>query len=309
MGRFNAYRFEDPIAVFQDAGYVDLFDTFQGPNAYTYQLYGELGYLNHALASPALLANSLGASTWHINSDEATQFDYNDTILDTGEAGWEVRSDAEELYAANAFRTSDYDPLIVGLTMVAPVKTVSVDASGINGDAGGKITARITEGWAACGFSNAQFIPLTGEAAATAPTGIVFPSRLFDFTVANCAPGSGITVELTHPSTQPFGTTYWKYGRTTEKPTHHWYPVPDAIVSGNTVTFSITDGGFGDDDLTTNGTIVDPSGPGLRSGTSIPTLSEWALLLLAGLTGLFAVGTLRQRMRSGATTIPRTQAS
>ena len=41
-----------------------------------------------------------------------------------------------------------------------------------------------------------------------------------------------------------------------------------ATISGNTVTFSITDGGLGDDGLTVNGTIVGRGRPGVPAGTS-----------------------------------------
>ena len=51
----------------------------------------------------------------------------------------------------------------------------------------------------------------------------------------------------------------------------------------NDKLFAITDGGVGDDDLLANGTIVDQGGPGSGPGgvSSVPTLSEWAMVLLA----------------------------
>ncbi|MFT3779446.1 MAG: IPTL-CTERM sorting domain-containing protein [Ottowia sp.] len=62
-------------------------------------------------------------------------------------------------------------------------------------------------------------------------------------------------------------------------------------ISGNTVTFTIRDGGLGDDDLTVNGVIRDPGGPSIDTGlVPIPTLGQWALWLLAALLGLSAVG-------------------
>ena len=71
-----------------------------------------------------------------------------------------------------------------------------------------------------------------------------------------------------------------------------------ATLTGNTATFTLTDGGLGDDDLTVNGSIIDDGGVGVPatdiSTTDIPTLSEWALLLLAGLLGLFGMRRVRR---------------
>jgi trimeric autotransporter adhesin len=78
-----------------------------------------------------------------------------------------------------------------------------------------------------------------------------------------------------------------------------WYVMP-ATISGSTETFSITDGGLGDDDLAANGTIVDQGDPGTPGTTlrQVPTLDEWgrALLLLPMLaTGMAALRRHRAR--------------
>lgn len=60
-----------------------------------------------------------------------------------------------------------------------------------------------------------------------------------------------------------------------------------ATVVGNTATFTLVDGGLGDDDLAANGTIVDQGGPGVPAAltaTDIPALSPMMLALLALLT-------------------------
>jgi hypothetical protein len=59
----------------------------------------------------------------------------------------------------------------------------------------------------------------------------------------------------------PPGTRYWKWGPTPDQATPHWYEMP-ATISGDTVRFSITDGGLGDDDfaLGPNGTVIDAGG-------------------------------------------------
>jgi hypothetical protein len=59
---------------------------------------------------------------------------------------------------------------------------------------------------------------------------------------------------------------YWKYGATPGNPADHWYEfTPDgmtgATLATGKVTLQLTDGLRGDDDLTTNGTILDPGGP------------------------------------------------
>ncbi len=165
----------------------------------------------------------------------------------------------------------------------------------------GNITATFTGGGAGCGYTAAQFIPLTGHAASpptgSAPAGVSFPQGLFDFTTGGCTAGSTITLTITYPQTIPAGASYWKYGPTPGNAVPHWYVLP-ATIAGNTATFSITDGGLGDDDLAANGTIVDQGGPGVPGGggtASIPTLSEWGLILLAGMLGMFGMGAMRRR--------------
>ena len=169
----------------------------------------------------------------------------------------------------------------------SPPVTTTYTAPSATGS--GMITASFTGGGVACTFTVSQFIPLTGHAASppagTAPAGVTFPHGLFDFTTSGCTPGSTITMTITYPAALAGGTQYWKYGPTPGNAVPHWYVLPATIV-GNTATFSITDGGMGDDDLAANGTIVDQGGPGGGgggSGTAVPTLSGLLLFLLAAL--------------------------
>ena len=163
----------------------------------------------------------------------------------------------------------------------------------------GGATATVSGGGATCGFTNAQFVVVSVVPAAP-PAGYSFPHGLFDFTLANCAPGGTATLTLTYPSALPAGTVYWKYGPTPSNASPTWYRMP-ATITGNTATFTITDGGLGDDDLAANGAIVDQGGPGVpgvpggAGATAIPTLSEWAMLALMGL--LLGYGGWRLRRR------------
>jgi hypothetical protein len=161
----------------------------------------------------------------------------------------------------------------------------------------GTVTASFTGGGATCGYSVSQFIPLTGHAASppagSAPAGISFPHGLFDFTTSGCTAGSTITLTIAYPQALPPDTAYWKYGPTPTNASYHWYQLP-ATIAGNTATFSITDGGLGDDDLTANGTIVDQGGPGVPVASGIPTLSEWGILMLTGLLLLLGMRQTRR---------------
>lgn len=103
IGDLNAYAKEDPIDALTDAGYVNLIERFNGDDGYSYTFDGRQGYLDHALASPSLLAQITGAAEWHVNADEPLLLDYNTEFNPAG------------AYRADAFRSSDHDPVVVGL--------------------------------------------------------------------------------------------------------------------------------------------------------------------------------------------------
>jgi uncharacterized repeat protein (TIGR01451 family) len=175
--------------------------------------------------------------------------------------------------------------------------TAVTSYSGPSATGSGTITASFTGGGPGCTFSNPQFIPVTGNPASppagTAPAS--FPHGLFTFTLSGCTPGSTITMTMTYPATLPAGAQYWKYGPEPANAAPHWYVLP-ATLAGATAIFTITDGGQGDDDLAANGTIVDQGGPGVpipgAGAIQTPTLSEWALLLLAAM--ILVIGVRRR---------------
>jgi hypothetical protein len=170
----------------------------------------------------------------------------------------------------------------------------------------GLATVTLFGGGAACNFApqgtgalqSAFFIPVVGSPksppAGSAPT--TFPFGLLDFVLLACNPGSTVTLSVQFPGTIPPGSVYWKYGPTSAQPAPHWYVLP-ASIAGNTVTFSITDGGLGDDDLAANGTVVDQGGPGGGLGQrTVPALDRLALAMLAMTLALSGVA-LRKRRR------------
>ncbi|XAH23520.1 IPTL-CTERM sorting domain-containing protein [Xylophilus sp. GW821-FHT01B05] len=183
----------------------------------------------------------------------------------------------------------------------------STNLAGTVGSGGGTVTASVGgAGWVFAPQS-AGFIPLQGHPQSPAvapPAGVSFPVGLFDFVAINGTPGSSMTATLTYSQPLPAGTQYWKFGPTAANTTPHWYAFPGAVISGNTVTLTIVDGGLGDDDLRANGTVVEPGGPALvaaavgAGATAIPTLSEWGRLLLLALLSLAAWHGLRRRQRA-----------
>lgn len=120
IGDLNAYDKEDPIQAITDAGYTDLLLSEQGEDAYTYVFDGQLGYLDHALASPGLMAQLTGAAAWNINADEPSLIDYDMTFK---------RPAQDALFAPDPYRSSDHDPVIVGFDFVAPELEVEADPS------------------------------------------------------------------------------------------------------------------------------------------------------------------------------------
>ena len=107
MGDLNAYAKEDPILALEDAGYSNLVNLFHGESAYSYSFGGEMGYLDHALSSSTLTEYVADATVWHINADEPRVFDYN--------VEYKSETQLSSYYGADAYRSSDHDPVIVVL--------------------------------------------------------------------------------------------------------------------------------------------------------------------------------------------------
>ncbi len=159
----------------------------------------------------------------------------------------------------------------------------------------GTATATLVGGGPACGFVTGGSGFVADPAAP--PAGVSFPHGFFQFTAASCpAASGGVTITVTYPNAIPAGAQYYKYGKEAGNATDHYYTIP-ATVSGNQVTFTIIDGGLGDNDLAANGTIVDPGAIGVPAAGGapvvqpVPTLSQYALLALA--LGLFLMAARR----------------
>jgi uncharacterized protein len=119
IGDLNAYAKEDPIRTLQEAGYTDLLDRFApaGVMPYTYTFDATQGYLDHGLADEALLPFVTGTAAWNINADEVPAIDYQESVGAPGNARFRTAVVAAAYYLPDAFRSSDHDPVLVGLEL------------------------------------------------------------------------------------------------------------------------------------------------------------------------------------------------
>ncbi|GAA1699415.1 hypothetical protein GCM10009808_16270 [Microbacterium sediminicola] len=112
LGDFNAYSEEDPIHVLEEAGYTDL-GALTGE--YSYSFSGQSGSLDHVLASAAALETVTGQDIWNINSGEAIALEYS-----------RYNYNLTDFYDESAYRSSDHDPLVIGITALAQPTMVNL---------------------------------------------------------------------------------------------------------------------------------------------------------------------------------------
>ncbi|MCS7289554.1 MAG: ExeM/NucH family extracellular endonuclease [Roseiflexus sp.] len=122
IGDLNSYAQEDPIDVLRNAGYTDVVRQFVGAEAYSYVFNGQWGTLDYALASPSALAKVSGATVYHINADEPNALDYNLNFKSPGQI--------TSLFAPDQYRSSDHDPILVGLNLNDPAALSAVATFG-----------------------------------------------------------------------------------------------------------------------------------------------------------------------------------
>jgi predicted extracellular nuclease len=103
LGDLNAYREEVPLRILRDGGLRDLLG--DDPDHYSFVYRGQAGRLDHALAGTRVAARVRKAGIWHVNADELPEFDYD------GDA-----HSGRRLFAADAWRSSDHDPVYIDLT-------------------------------------------------------------------------------------------------------------------------------------------------------------------------------------------------
>ncbi|WP_324277573.1 endonuclease/exonuclease/phosphatase family protein [Blastococcus brunescens] len=101
LGDLNAYSQEDPIELLREAGLTDLGTQFD-EGRYSYVFDDMSGSLDHAMATASLTAKVTDVAHWNINSVESFAYQYDGD---------------PELYAPHQFRSSDHDPILVGIDL------------------------------------------------------------------------------------------------------------------------------------------------------------------------------------------------
>ncbi len=140
LGDLNAYAMEDALGMLAAGGFTDLSRVYSDPGTYSYGFNGQWGALDHVLANASLLPQVTEVTEYHINADEPPALDYN--------TEFKTANQQIILYAPDAYRMSDHDPLVVGLALssqaptagaggpyiVLPGRTVQLSASGADPD-------------------------------------------------------------------------------------------------------------------------------------------------------------------------------
>lgn len=100
IGDFNSYTKEDPMAALAEAGYANAAKA----DEYSYNYSGLEGSLDHVLLNKAAQALFTGSKVWDINANQSTAYEYS-----------QYSRTKVNYHAADEFRSSDHDPVVVGL--------------------------------------------------------------------------------------------------------------------------------------------------------------------------------------------------
>ncbi|MDY7101928.1 MAG: ExeM/NucH family extracellular endonuclease [Actinomycetota bacterium] len=120
LGDLNSYLEEDPIAALE-AELVHELRALPRADGYSYVYFGQQGFLDHILTTPELHEKVVDVAVWHINADEARVLDYNDEVVDN------ENDDPSQLSAEGAARSSDHDPVLIGIDLDDPVTGPTCD--------------------------------------------------------------------------------------------------------------------------------------------------------------------------------------
>lgn len=207
IGDFNAYGMESPITQMTDAGIVNELERFVRPSGlpYSYVFGHSAGYIDHALTTPSMSAQVVGASEFHNNADEPSVIDYN------------TDGKIQDLYVNNAYRASDHDPVTITLNVapgfvdIGSSLTIGRSAFGLN-RANGQYAATVTltnkTGAALSGPFQLEIGGLPAGVSLLNASGSHKGVPFITVNAASLAAGASISIPLTASNTNKVAISY-----------------------------------------------------------------------------------------------------
>ena len=120
IGDLNAYGDEDPIQALVDGGLINQIAAHVPvEDRYSFVFDGAAGYLDHFLSTTSMDAQVTDVDFFHINADEPSVIDYNND-------SWKT----VDLYQSHMYRSSDHDPVLVGLDLLSPFDLTALELLG-----------------------------------------------------------------------------------------------------------------------------------------------------------------------------------
>ena len=108
------------------------------------------------------------------------------------------------------------------------------------------------------------------------PAGYEFRDGLVDYEVHGIAAGETLQVEITYPEPIPAGSKVYMVNSS------GFHVLPGAVINGNVVTLTLTDGGEGDRDAKINSVIDDPVGVASPVASDAPSSAGGGCSMIAG---------------------------
>ena len=199
VGDYNAYLNEDPIASIEAGGFEELTRRVPALDRYSFIFDGQSGVLDHAFASGSMQSQVTGITIWHVNSDEPEVLDYNT----------EFKTD--DRYDVTPYRSSDHDPVLVGLTLNADPAVVAPTLNAVLPSTGQAGTATTIIGITAAVANGTGTPALTVDwGDGTGPQALAANASTASKTYASAGTytiklvltdGNGVTAELSAPVT------------------------------------------------------------------------------------------------------------
>ncbi|WP_028605237.1 IPTL-CTERM sorting domain-containing protein [Ottowia thiooxydans] len=168
-------------------------------------------------------------------------------------------------------------------------------ASGVSGE-----NASCTLDTSATGFGTAAGAEAQAALKAQYPTARLLHD-VFAFRASGCA-GETLEITATYPQALPGNARVLKWGPPGAGQASRWYD-PAATIStsdnGTSISYRVIDDGAGDSNTTDPGVVVDPIAMVVLESAvapiAVPTLSQWALLLMGALLAGFSSVSIQRR--------------